>query len=84
MIEKLTLKNRICDRKAEHGEKDIIFKANLCQGICMSEHLDHIEYDLSYTGMRKSTLNDHSLTCGRDISPDCKPGRRLIQCVKTF
>lgn len=55
MIEKLTLKNRICDRKPECGDKDIIFKANSCQRICMIDHLGHVKYDLSYNGMGKST-----------------------------
>lgn len=84
MVEKLTLKNRICDRKPERGDKDIIFKASLCQGICMIEHLEHVKHDLSYKGMGKSTQTDRSVTCGRDIFPNCKPGRKLIQCVKAF
>lgn len=84
MTEKLTLKNRICDRKPEHGGKDIMFKANLCQGICMMEYPHHVKYDLSYKGMEKSTLNDRSVTCGKDVFPDWRPGRKLIQCVKTF
>lgn len=74
----------ICDRKPDCGDKDIIFKANLCQEVCMIEHLDHVNYDLSYKGMGKSTQSDHSFTCGKGIFHDYKPDSRLIWCVKTF